>query len=59
MNNFLQLEDQRKALIFSQTAVKTSMPSYVIEKDWWVTEMLRIVFLCRMPMLLSSKVALH
>ncbi|WP_236979682.1 nucleotidyl transferase AbiEii/AbiGii toxin family protein [Membranihabitans maritimus] len=44
MNNFLQLEDQRKALIFSQTAVKTSMPSYVIEKDWWVTEMLRIVF---------------
>ena len=42
--NFLKLEDNRKALIFSQTAARTGLPSYAVEKDWWVTEIVRIVF---------------
>ena len=44
MSNFLQLENERKALIFNQTAARIGLPSYAIEKDWWVTEILRIVF---------------
>ncbi len=44
MSEFLKLDNERKALIFSQTAVRTGLPSYAVEKDWWVTEILRIVF---------------
>lgn len=44
MSDFLQFDSERKALIFSQTAVKTGLPSYAVEKDWWVTEIMRIVF---------------
>ncbi|GAA5225159.1 MULTISPECIES: nucleotidyl transferase AbiEii/AbiGii toxin family protein [Bacteroidota] len=44
MSDFLQFDNDRKALIFSQTAVRTGLPSYAVEKDWWVTEIMRIVF---------------
>lgn len=44
MSDFLQLTKERRKLIFSQTAVKTDLPSYAVEKDWWVTEIMRIVF---------------
>lgn len=44
MSDILQLDNERKAMIFSQTAVKTDLPSYAIEKDWWVPEIMRIGF---------------
>lgn len=43
-SNFLKFDNERKTLVFTQTAARTGLPSYAVEKDWWVTEILRIVF---------------
>ena len=44
MNNLINLTEEQKANIFTQTGVRADLPAFAIEKDWWVTEMLRIVF---------------
>ncbi len=44
MSDFIDLADEQKLRIFTQTGVRAGLPAYAIEKDWWVTEMLRIVF---------------
>ncbi|MGB3342693.1 MAG: nucleotidyl transferase AbiEii/AbiGii toxin family protein [Aequorivita sp.] len=44
MNDFIDLTNEQKAKIFTQTGVRAGLPAFAIEKDWWVTEMLRIVF---------------
>lgn len=32
MSDFLQFNNERKVLIFSQTALKTGLPPYAVEK---------------------------
>jgi len=44
MNNFIDFTNEQKTNIFIQTGVRAALPAFAIEKDWWVTEMLRIVF---------------
>ncbi len=44
MSDFITLSDTQRKAIFTQVAAKTGLPSSAIEKDWWVTQLLRIVF---------------
>lgn len=44
MNDFLSLSPEQRLNIFTQTGVKTGLPAFAVEKDWWVTQLLRIVF---------------
>lgn len=44
MSEFLSLTNEQKTRIFTQAGVKANLPAFAVEKDWWVTEMLRIVF---------------
>lgn len=44
MNEFLKLSEAQRKEIFEQTAVRAGLPAYAIEKDWWVTQLLRIIF---------------
>ncbi|WP_417197930.1 nucleotidyl transferase AbiEii/AbiGii toxin family protein [Bizionia sp.] len=44
MSEFLNLTNEQKTRIFTQAGVKANLPAFAVEKDWWVTEMLRIVF---------------
>jgi hypothetical protein len=44
MSDFIELTEEQKRNIFTQTGVKANLPAFAIEKDWWVTEMLRIIF---------------
>lgn len=44
MNDFLSLSQEQRLNIFTQTAARTTFPASAIEKDWWVTQMLNIVF---------------
>ena len=43
-NRFISLSDSDKALVFSQTAGRVQLPPNVVEKDWWVTAVLRAMF---------------
>lgn len=43
-NRFFSLNDSDKALVFSQTAQRVQLPPNVVEKDWWVTAVLRAMF---------------
>lgn len=44
MSNFINLTNEQKTRIFTQAGVRANLPAFAVEKDWWVTEMLRIVF---------------
>lgn len=44
MNEFLKLSENDRKEVFKQAAAKTGLPVYAIEKDWWVTQLLRIIF---------------
>lgn len=44
MSDFIELTNEQKTNIFIQTGVRANLPAFAIEKDWWVTEMLHIVF---------------
>jgi len=44
MNEFLKLSENERKEVFEQAAAKTGLPTYAIEKDWWVTQLLRIIF---------------
>ncbi len=44
MSDFINLTNEQKTRIFTQAGVRANLPAFAVEKDWWVTEMLRIVF---------------
>ncbi|PCH75296.1 MAG: hypothetical protein COB98_09180 [Flavobacteriaceae bacterium] len=44
MKKFIQLGKKDKLNIFNQVSEKTGLPSSAIEKDWWVTLSLNIIF---------------
>ncbi len=44
MNNWLTLTEKQQFELFSQIASQTSLPAYAIEKDAWVTMILRMLF---------------
>ena len=44
MNNWLSLTRDQQLNLFNQTSDATGLPSYSIEKDAWVTLVLRMLF---------------
>ena len=44
MIEFLRLPEGRKRTLIAQTAMETGMTEKAIEKDWWVTLVLRAIF---------------
>jgi len=44
MKEFIQLSKKDKLNIFNQTSERSGLPSYAVEKDWWVTLSLNIIF---------------
>ena len=44
MNNWLTLTKEEQIELFAQIAVKTNLPPQAVEKDAWVTLMLRMIF---------------
>lgn len=44
MENFIKLSNKDKINIFNQTSERTGLPSSAVEKDWWVTLSLNIIF---------------
>lgn len=41
MNKFLTLTEAQRRTVFEQTATRIKLPVASIEKDFWVTEILR------------------
>jgi len=44
MKTFLELDKEEKLLIFEQIRTQTGLPIQAIEKDWWVTQTLGLIF---------------
>lgn len=44
MNKFLSLSDSQRKTVFEQTATHKKLPVEAIEKDFWVTETLNLLF---------------
>ena len=44
MKNFIKLSKKDKINIFNQTSERSGLPSSAVEKDWWVTLSLNIIF---------------
>lgn len=44
MNDILKLTEQQRRMVFEQTAVRVHLPVAAVEKDFWVTEILGLVF---------------
>ena len=51
MNNWLTLSKEEQIELFTQIGVKTNLPPQAVEKDAWVTQILRMIF--------TSEVANH
>ncbi|MDR0613848.1 MAG: nucleotidyl transferase AbiEii/AbiGii toxin family protein [Dysgonamonadaceae bacterium] len=43
-DNFITLPAQSKINAFTETAAKKALPAVAVEKDWWVTAILRALF---------------
>jgi len=43
-SNFHMLKASERELIFQDISNKTGMPAFAVEKDWWVTQALTIIF---------------
>lgn len=43
-SKFYDLRAEDKVAIFNDISNKTGMPAFAVEKDWWVTETLAIIF---------------
>ena len=43
-SEWLKLSNEDRIAIFQETANRKGLPAAVIEKDWWVTLTLRIIF---------------
>jgi len=46
MNNWLNIDKDRRIFIIESIAEKTQLSPDAIEKDWWVTMTLRALFSC-------------
>jgi predicted nucleotidyltransferase component of viral defense system len=44
MNNFLSLSPKDRISVFEQIRLKTGLIEQAIEKDWWVTQTLALIF---------------
>jgi hypothetical protein len=44
MNKWLAVPEQTKLNIFAEIAIKTGLPSFAVEKDWWVVQTLANIF---------------
>ncbi len=44
MTDFHRIEPEEKRNIFNAISNKTGMPAFAVEKDWWVTQTLAIIF---------------
>jgi len=44
MNKFYKLDENTRRTIFNQAAIRTGIPPIAVEKDWWVTLLLRTIF---------------
>lgn len=44
IQDFIKLNKQDKLNIFNQASERSGLPSYAVEKDWWVTLCLNIIF---------------
>ncbi|HVU54509.1 MAG TPA: nucleotidyl transferase AbiEii/AbiGii toxin family protein [Puia sp.] len=44
MIEFLQLPEEQKRAFIAETAIETGMTEKAVEKDWWVTLVLRAIF---------------
>ena len=44
MNKFYKLDENTRRTIFNQVAVQSGIPPVAVEKDWWVTLLLRTIF---------------
>ena len=42
-NSFVLMNEKDRALVISQVAQRMGLPPNVVEKDWWVTAVLRAV----------------
>ena len=43
-SDFYHLSQEEKIEIFQEARIRTGLPAYAIEKDWWVVQTLRIIF---------------
>ena len=46
MNEFLKLSEKDRINIFTQAGIRKKLSLLAIEKDWWVTMILRALFAC-------------
>ena len=44
MNKWLNIDDNRKVFIIENIAEKTKLSPDAVEKDWWVTTFLQLIF---------------
>ena len=44
MQNWLQIPNRDKVEIYNEIAVQTGMTAYAVEKDWWVTQTIGLIF---------------
>lgn len=44
MENWISLRESDRKDIFEQTVAKLGIPSFAVEKDWWVTHVLQTLF---------------
>lgn len=44
MNKFLNLSDSQRKTVYESIAHKVGLPAQVVEKDFWVTAILQVVF---------------
>ena len=43
-NDFYNIEKSEKEFIFQEISSQMGMPAFAVEKDWWVTRTLEIIF---------------
>lgn len=44
MNNFLQFTEDERRILITQVSTKLGLPAQAVEKDWWVTLVLKALF---------------
>jgi len=44
MSSFYNIEPAEKVNIFNELSNRTGIPAFAVEKDWWVTQTLSIIF---------------
>ena len=44
MQNWLNIPDKDKASIYNEIANQTGLTPYAVEKDWWVTQTIGVIF---------------